>query len=282
MTNALRSSLRDRRRPGRVALVGGGPGAAGLLTVRAVNALRQADVVVADRLGPSDILELLGDHARLIDVGKRPGSHTASQQQINSMLIEHARSGRYVVRLKGGDPFVFGRGGEEVIACRNAGVHVEVVPGISAALAVPALADIPLTHRGTAAGFHVTTGHDGLGETALRAACDPATTLVVLMGMSQLGHIVEQVLTFGAHGDTPAAIVQLGSTAHQRTVHAALRHLAARAKDEQVGNPAVIVIGNAAAADTLTPAAGRSFAETPDSSLVWRHRETRLHRAPVA
>src|SRR5690606_15985828 len=175
--------------PGRVALVGGGPGPLDLLTVRALRLLRAADVVIADRLGPAaEIRAELRPGALVIDVGKTPGHHPVPQQRISALLVEHARAGRSVVRLKGGDPFVPGRGGEELLACREAGIEVEVVPGISSVLAVPQAAGIPVTHRGTSASVHVVSGHDAAGPcgpsaATLAALADEAVTTVVLMGV---------------------------------------------------------------------------------------------------
>ncbi|WP_370449936.1 uroporphyrinogen-III C-methyltransferase [Cellulomonas sp. PhB143] len=237
--------------PGRVVLVGGGPGAVDLLTLRGRRALTEADVVVADRLGPVAVLDELAPGVEVIDVGKAPGHHTVPQHEINAILVEQARRGRRVVRLKGGDPFVLGRGGEEVEACRAAGVPVEVVPGVSSALSVPALAGIPVTHRGTAAGFHVTSGHDGLDALAVACARDGAATLVVLMGVAVLGRIVAQALAAGAVAGTPVAIVENGSTERQRTVRGSLGEIVAAAAAAGVRSPAVIVMGGVAAEDLL-------------------------------
>ncbi|WP_420112302.1 uroporphyrinogen-III C-methyltransferase, partial [Pseudactinotalea sp.] len=169
------------------------------------------------------------------------------QPAINALLIEHARRGRHVVRLKGGDPYVFGRGGEEVDACAAAGIPVEVVPGISSALSAPALAGIPLTHRGTVAAFHVIAGHAGLDDVSLACVRDRAATLVVLMGVSQLEQIVAQALTAGADPRLPVALVENGSTPRQRITRAPLLDIAARAAEVGVRAPAVIVIGDVAA-----------------------------------
>ncbi|WP_265520116.1 uroporphyrinogen-III C-methyltransferase [Oerskovia flava] len=256
----LRSGGADQRRrrtvpgaPGHVVLVGGGPGAVDLLTVRGRRALAEADVVVTDRLGPVDVLEELAPGVEVIDVGKTPGHHPVPQHEINAILVEQAQRGRHVVRLKGGDPFVYGRGGEEVLACREAGVPVEVVPGISSALSVPALAGIPLTHRGTVAAFHVISGHAGLDEAALVSVRDRAATLVILMGVTMLGHIADQALAAGADADLPVAIVERGSTPSQRVTRARLGDVAVRAQEAGVRAPAVIVIGDVAAEGQLTP-----------------------------
>ncbi|WP_353650538.1 uroporphyrinogen-III C-methyltransferase [Nakamurella sp. A5-74] len=244
-----------RHRPGagRVVLVGGGPGAEDLMTVRGRRALAEADVVVTDRLGPSSLVQRLRPGVEVIDVGKAPDHHPVPQQRINEILVEHARRGRVVVRLKGGDPFVFGRGGEEVIACREAGVEVSVVPGISSALAAPALAGIPITQRGLSTSFHVTTGHGGLDPAATAVVGLPGSVLVVLMGVSALGLIAEQAAAAGAPADTPIAVVENGSTPQQRIVRGTLGTIRAIARQRAIAAPAVIVIGAVAAPDVLGP-----------------------------
>jgi uroporphyrin-III C-methyltransferase len=267
---------------GRVTLVGGGPGAVDLLTVRAWRALQAADVVVADRLGPVEILAELPPHVRVVDVGKEPGRHPVPQERINELLVEHALAGAHVVRLKGGDPFVLGRGGEEVLACVAAGVPVEVVPGITSAVAVPGLAGIPLTHRGVTTGFHVVSGHcattpDGsdaqipggnrgsdtsgpLDAAALSCVRFGTATLVVLMGVRSLGAIVAQSLAAGADPGTPVAMVENGSTPEQRVTRARLDEAAAVATARGVRSPAVVVIGRVAAAGLLEGANERRLA----------------------
>ncbi|WP_125773087.1 uroporphyrinogen-III C-methyltransferase [Antribacter gilvus] len=239
---------------GRVTLVGGGPGAADLLTLRGWRALMAADVVVADRLGPRSVLEELDPRTEVVDVGKTAGHHPVPQEEINAILVERARRGQRVVRLKGGDPFVFGRGGEEVLACRAAGVPVEVVPGVSSAVGVPELAGIPVTHRGITASFHVTSGHGGLDAAALASVRDGAATLVILMGVSMLGTIVRQSLDAGTDPATPVAIVENGSTPAQRVTRARLDEVARVAAEEGVAAPAVIVIGGVAADGVLEEA----------------------------
>ena len=257
---------------GRVTLVGGGPGAVDLLTLRAWRALQSADVVVADRLGPVEILAELPPHVRVVDVGKEPGRHPVPQERINEILVEHALAGAHVVRLKGGDPFVLGRGGEEVIACVSAGVPVEVVPGVTSAVAVPGLAGIPLTHRGVTTGFHVVSGHcaagsDGasersgpLDEAAVACVRDATATLVVLMGVRSLGAIVAQSLAAGADPATPVAIVENGSTAEQRVTRARLDEAAGVAAVRGVRSPAVVVIGLVAAEGLLEGTSERRLA----------------------
>jgi uroporphyrin-III C-methyltransferase len=267
-------------RLGRVTLVGGGPGAVDLLTLRAWRALQSADVVVADRLGPVEILAELPPHVRVVDVGKEPGRHPVPQERINELLVEHALAGAHVVRLKGGDPFVLGRGGEEVVACVAAGVPVEVVPGITSAVAVPGLAGIPLTHRGVTTGFHVVSGHCAQGSSApqvtratrgsensgpldaaaLSCVRDGTATLVVLMGVRSLGAIVAQSLAAGADPATPVAIVENGSTPEQRVTRARLEEAADVAAARGVRSPAVVVIGRVAAEGLLEGSSERRLA----------------------
>lgn len=247
-----RLDLRARRAgPGRVVLVGGGPGAEDLMTVRARRALAEADVVVTDRLGPVSALARLPDTVEVIDVGKAPGRHSVPQDEINRIIVEQARRGRTVVRLKGGDPFLFGRGGEEVIACRAHGIPVEVVPGVSSAIAAPAAGGIPVTHRGTSAAVHITHGHGALAPSAVECVVQGSATLVVLMGLSTLAQHVEQLLGAGAPAETPIAIVERGTRETQRTTRADLAAIVAVAEGAGVETPAVIVIGATAAADLL-------------------------------
>ncbi|MBD7981994.1 uroporphyrinogen-III C-methyltransferase [Oerskovia merdavium] len=253
-SGAHRTATRRGPAAGSVTLVGGGPGATDLLTLRGRRALATADVVVTDRLGPVGVLGELPASVEIIDVGKTPGHHPVPQHEINAILVEQAQRGRTVVRLKGGDPFVYGRGGEEVLACRAAGVAVEVVPGVSSALSVPALAGIPLTHRGTVGAFHVVNGHDGLDVGALAAVRDRTATLVILMGVSMLSEITDQAVAAGADVGTPVAVVESGSTEHQRVTRATLGTLVERAAQVGVRAPAVVVVGDVAAEGLLAPA----------------------------
>lgn len=257
--------LRSRRStrpgaPGRVVLVGGGPGDADLLTIAGRRALAQADVVVADRLGPTSVLDELPVDVEVIDVGKAPGHHPVPQAEINRLLVEHAQRGRVVVRLKGGDPYVLGRGGEEVLACRAAGVPVEVIPGVTSAVAVPAAAGIPLTHRGTATEFHVVTGHAGLGPGAAQALAAGSATVVVLMGVALIPAIAAQALAAGADPATPVALVEDGTRPTQRVTRTTLAHVAQDAVRAGVQAPAVIVIGRVAAMDLSAGATAKSGA----------------------
>ncbi len=261
--------LRRRRRAaphaGRVVLVGGGPGAVDLVTLRGRRALAEADVVVADRLGPTDVLAELAADVEVIDVGKTPGHHAVPQHEINRILVERAQRGQVVVRLKGGDPFVFGRGGEEVAACRAAGVPVEVVPGVSSAFAVPSAAGIPVTHRGTTAACHVINGHAGLDAAARAVLRDGSATLVVLMGVSVLSGLVDDALAGGADPGTPVAIIEEGTTVRQRVTRDRLDAIVARAGAVGVAAPAVIVMGEVAAPGLLDPPPRR--AAGPDETM---------------
>lgn len=228
---------------GRVTLVGGGPGARGLLTLGAVDALREADVVLYDRLSANDELTDLAPGAQLIDVGKRPGHHPISQAGIETLIVTYARSGDHVVRLKGGDPFVFGRGGEEVLACRVAGIPVEVVSGISSAISVPAAVGIPVTHRGVSRMFTVVSGHAPLSDDELRHLAGLGGTIVVLMGIGTLPQTVVGLLRTGASPDLPVAVIERGFGSRQRTTVARLDTVVARAAEVGATSPAVIVFG---------------------------------------
>ena len=240
-----------RRRPmpagGRVVLVGGGPGAPDLMTLRARRVLSEADVVVTDRLGPTSVLADLPADVEVIDVGKVPGRHAVTQDAINDILVEQAQRGRLVVRLKGGDPFLFGRGGEEHLALSAHGIPVEVVPGVSSALSAPAVAGIPVTHRGTAAGLHVAHGHGRLDDAAATAVVEGSATLVVLMGVALLADHVARLAAAGADPQTPVAIVQDASLPTQRVTRGTLATIVDLAAQREVSAPAVIVVGAVAA-----------------------------------
>jgi uroporphyrin-III C-methyltransferase/precorrin-2 dehydrogenase/sirohydrochlorin ferrochelatase len=249
--------LRARRRraasKGRVVLVGGGPGAMDLITVRGRRAVAEADVVVTDRLGPVDLLRNLPVSVEIIDVGKTAGHHPVTQAEINRLLVGQALLGRTVVRLKGGDPFLYGRGGEEVLACREAGVPVEIVPGVSSALSAPGAAGIPLTHRGTVGAVHIVHGHERIDTHALSSAATEAATLVVLMGVRLLADHVRDLVSHGAPADLPVAIIEDATTERQRVTTAALSQIVSVAADAEVRAPAVIVVGRVAAPGLLAP-----------------------------
>lgn len=251
----LRRKRRALSEVGTVHLVGGGPGDPDLITVRGRLLLAEADVVIADRLGPRDLLRELGDDVLIIDVGKLPGHHPVPQDEINALLVEHARAGKRVVRLKGGDPFVLGRGGEEADFCRLHGVPVEVVPGITSAIAVPAAAGIPVTHRGVAQGFTVVTGHEQIA--AIPGGRDH--TVVLLMGVSTLAGSAAE-LAAGPRGlDCPVAIIENGTCENERVTVGTLGTIAALADARGVRSPAVIVVGDVVALRPQTPSTSHAL-----------------------
>ena len=234
---------------GSVALVGGGPGDTGLITVRGRRLLGQADVVVADRLGPRELLAELAPDVRVIEVGKTPGHHPVPQAGINRILVDEALQGQRVVRLKGGDPYVLGRGGEEAEFCRQHGVEVEVVPGVTSAISVPAAAGIPVTHRGLAKGFSVVTGHEELSEVPARAD----HTVILLMGVGQLRDSAASLARAGLPLGTPVGIVENGYLPNQRVTIGTLGTIADQAEAAGVANPAVIVIGDVVRVSPFAP-----------------------------
>lgn len=237
---------------GSVALVGGGPGDPGLVTARGRRLLAQAEVVVTDRLGPRALLDELADDVVVIDVGKTPGFHPVPQEEINALLVEHALAGRRVVRLKGGDPYVFGRGGEELIACEEHGIPVEVVPGVTSAVSVPAAVGIPVTHRGWSRGFTVLTGHEDIGK--VPAASDH--TVVLLMGVSRLRDSAAALVASGRSPETPVAVVEDGYGPRQRSTVGTLGTIADVATAAGVRAPAVTVIGDVVRVSPAWRAAG--------------------------
>ena len=239
---------RQRRGHGRVVLVGGGPGDPGLLTLRGYRAMCDADVVVTDRLGPTQLLESLPPDVEVIDVGKTPRGEATAQEEINDLLVRRAKAGDVVVRLKGGDPFVLGRGSEEVAACAAAGVEVEVVPGVTSAIAAPTLAGVPLTRRGTAQEFTVASGHVPPGDP--RSTVDWQRlgagngTVVLLMAVAYLRAIADTLMGAGRAPTTPAVVVENASLPQQRTLRTTLGALADDAERDKIAPPAVVVIGD--------------------------------------
>jgi uroporphyrin-III C-methyltransferase/precorrin-2 dehydrogenase/sirohydrochlorin ferrochelatase len=232
---------------GRVVLVGSGPGDPELITVKGRRLLAAADVVVVDRLVPGLLLDELAADVEVVDASKIPYGPARSQEEINRILVERARAGATVVRLKGGDPYVFGRGGEEALACAAAGVPVTVVPGVTSAVAAPAVAGIPVTHRGVAHEFTVVSGHvapdDPSSLVDWPALARLRGTLVILMGLKNLPAIVAELRRHGRHAGTPAAVVAEGTTAAQHTVRTTLGELAAQVAAHGIRPPAVVVIG---------------------------------------
>lgn len=239
---------------GTVHLIGAGPGDPSLLTLRGARLLSSCTFLASDRLVSPQLLALVADSAERVDVGKRPGdSH--DQDAITQRLIDAARDGHAVVRLKGGDPFVFGRGGEEAAACIAAGVDVEVVPGITSAIAAPAAAGIPVTHRGLSPAFAVVTGHEDPTKPGRqvdwRALAAFPGTLVIMMGVGSLAASAAQLIEHGRDASTPAAVVQWATTSRQRVVEGSLSTIAARARQEGIGAPATIVVGDVVAMRSL-------------------------------
>jgi uroporphyrin-III C-methyltransferase len=234
---------RTTKQNGTVYLVGAGPGDLGLVTLRAKECIENADVIVYDHLANPEMISWARDDAEIIYAGKEPGE-SRTQQEINALLIDKAREGKQVVRLKGGDPFVFGRGAEEAQAIADAEIAFEVVPGISSALAVPAYAGIPLTHRELASSVAVLTGaraRDGARKQNLAALS--ADTVVILMGMAHLREIATDLITGGRAADTPAAVIRWGTYDAQQTVTGSLQTIADDAENAALRSPAVIVIG---------------------------------------
>jgi uroporphyrin-III C-methyltransferase len=239
---------------GKVWLVGAGPGDPELLTVKALRVLQAADVIVADRLGARSVLAGLRDlgvtiTAEVLDVGKLPGSHAVPQDGINALLVELGGAGKNVVRLKGGDPYVFGRGSEELDACRSAGIEVEVVPGITSAIAVPARAGIPVTHRGLATAFTVVTGHDQIA--ALGGGRDH--TVVLLMGVGTLAHSAHILASGERGGDCPVAVVEDAHGPGERITVGTLATIAAQAAERGIRSPAVVIVGDVVRVSPFAP-----------------------------
>jgi uroporphyrinogen III methyltransferase / synthase len=242
------AEVADAATVGKVFLVGAGPGDPRLITVRGVECLRQAEVVVYDRLSSPELLAHVPDRAERIFVGKGPRRHTMTQDEINAVLVERGLAGRLVVRLKGGDPYVFGRGGEEAIELERAGVPFEVVPGITSAIAGPSFAGIPVTHRKVASSFAVVTGHEDptREETSIRwaALANGPDTLVFLMGVEHLESIVENLGRHGRSADQPAAAIRWATTPDQEVVVGTLRDIVERVRDADLRPPAVLVVGD--------------------------------------
>ncbi|MFG1719044.1 uroporphyrinogen-III C-methyltransferase [Micromonospora chalcea] len=249
------------RTAGHVTLVGAGPGDPGLVTVAGRAAVKQADVILTDRLAPWEALKWARPDAEIIDVTKIPYGRSTSQEQINALLVEHARAGRHVVRFKGGDSYVFGRGFEEVTACAEAGVPTTVIPGVTSSIAAPELAGIPVTHRGLVQGFTVISGHvpPGHPDSSIdyAALARTGTTLVVLMGMRNLAAIADALVAAGLDRNTPCAVVADAASAGQRVLRSTLADVVADIAEAGIGAPAVTVIGHVVA---LGPAAVQAVA----------------------
>ncbi|CAM3122246.1 uroporphyrinogen-III C-methyltransferase [Saccharomonospora xinjiangensis] len=262
-TGAVADSDDGRPPMAGVALVGGGPGDPDLITVRGRRLLARADVVVTDRLAPRELLDELGDHVQVVDAAKIPYGRAAAQEAVNRVLIEQARAGRFVVRLKGGDPYVFGRGFEEVLACAEAGVPVTVVPGVTSAFSVPAVAGVPVTHRGVAHEVVVVSAHLPPGhERSLvdwEALGRMRGTVVVMMGLERLALVADALVAAGRPADTPVAVVQEGTLRTQRVVRSTLAGVARAVAGAGLRPPAVAVIG---------PVAGLSASEAASETAL--------------
>jgi uroporphyrin-III C-methyltransferase len=249
LQNNTRLDTYDSRQggSGKVYLIGAGPGDPELITVKGLRYLQQADVVLYDRLVSPLLLEETRPGAVLMFVGKGPKYHTLEQEDINTLLISYARQGCTVIRLKGGDPYVFGRGGEEAQALAEAGIPFEVVPGISSAIAVPSAAGIPVTHRDYASSFTIVTGHEGCTHKSppvnWEALAALGGTIVVLMGVKALPHFTQRLIQAGMNPETPAAVVQDGTTERQRVVTSTLASIAECASAEGLTAPALTIIG---------------------------------------
>lgn len=238
---------KQAKKQGKVYLVGAGPGAVGLLTLRGAEALREADVVIYDALVNRQILNFAPDSAELVFGGKRASHHAIPQEKLNQMLVDLARQGKTVVRLKGGDPYIFGRGGEEIAHLAKAKIQFEVVPGVSSFSAAPAYAGIPLTHREHSSGFVVITGYEDpdkpLPVVDWTAVANAPGTKVVFMGVKQIAHIAESLMKAGMKSNTPVAMVRWGTTGRQKTIEGTLQNIAQVAEESDFKPPAIIVIG---------------------------------------
>lgn len=235
-------------RTGKVYLVGAGPGDPDLITRKGLRLLQRADVVIFDRLIPYELLDETRSAAELINAGKQPTRHRLAQEDINVLIVDRALAGKSVVRLKGGDPLIFGRGAEEALVCRKHGIPFEIVPGVSSAFAVPAYAGIPLTHRGVSSAFTTITGHEDptKGESSInyRALANIGGTIVIMMGVKRLPAITKELLQHGMDVEMPAAIIESGTTARQRAFVGTLSTIASIAQAQEIAPPAITVIGD--------------------------------------
>src|ERR1700691_1657486 len=242
------SARHARGRRAGVAIIGGGPGDPGLITVRGRQLLAEADVVLTDRLAPRVLLDELRDDVEIIDASKIPYGRAMAQEHINAALISHARAGRFVARLKGGDPFVFGRGAEEVLACLRAGVPVTVVPGVTSAVAVPASAWVPVTHRGVTQDFHVVSVHVPPGDDRSTVNWEllgrSSGTLVLLMAVERIGAVADELLRHGRNADTPVSVIADGTLPTQRTITSTLGQVEGVVARDGIRPPAIVVVGD--------------------------------------
>ncbi|MCI0183083.1 MAG: uroporphyrinogen-III C-methyltransferase [Acidibacillus sp.] len=233
---------------GKVYLVGAGPGDAGLITVKGKECIEMADVLLYDRLVASELLEYASHDAKKIYVGKDAHHHTVQQEEIQRLLVHYALEGHTVVRLKGGDPFVFGRGAEEAEMLREHHIAYEIVPGVTSAIAAPAYAGIPITHRNYSGSFHVITGHEcvdsKVSDQEWQALAKVSGTIVILMGLGHLCDISERLISYGKSPETPCAVISMGTTHDQRTIIASLATVAEKCVAEAIMAPATVVIGD--------------------------------------
>src|SRR3984957_9267035 len=242
------SARHGRGHRGGVAIIGGGPGDPGLITVRGRQLLAEADVVLTDRLAPRSLLDELREEVKIIDASKITYGRAMAQEHINAALIEHSQAGRFVARLKGGDPFVFGRGAEEVLACLRAGVPVTVVPGVTSAVAVPASAWVPVTHRGVAQEFHVVSVHVPPGDERSTVNWEllggSSGTLVLLMAVERIGAVADELMRYGRSPDTPVSVIADGTLPTQRTIVSTLEQVEGVVAREGIRPPAIVVVGD--------------------------------------
>lgn len=275
---------------GKVYLLGAGPGDAGLITVKGLEKLKRCDAVVYDRLAAEELLDVVSPDCEKIYVGKEAGKHYKKQEEINHILVECAKIHNNVVRLKGGDPFVFGRGGEEIEALRQYDIPYEVIPGVTSAIAVPECAGIPVTHRGVARSFHVITGHTknsvGSPDYDYETLGKLDGTLVFLMGLSNLGEIADNLICAGKSADTPAAVISDGTTEYQKTVRGTLGTIEENVRESNLQSPAVIVIGETAEKEYLYSSANYKKVGITATELLWDKLETGfeglgMHPIPV-
>jgi uroporphyrin-III C-methyltransferase/precorrin-2 dehydrogenase/sirohydrochlorin ferrochelatase len=243
-----KGSRTGQERKGSVAIVGGGPGDPGLITVRGRELLAEADVVVTDRLAPRSLLDELPSDVEIVDAAKIPYGRAMAQEHINEALITHAQAGKFVVRLKGGDPFVFGRGAEEVLACLDAGIPVTVVPGVTSATGVPTAAGVPVTHRGVSQDFHVVSVHvppgDERSTVDWKALAASTGTLVLLMAVERIEAIADALIGYGRNPGTPVSVIADGTLPTQRTIDSTLENVARLVTKEGLRPPAIVVVGD--------------------------------------
>lgn len=263
---------------GKIYLVGAGPGDPGLITVKGLEKLKRCDAVVYDRLATEELLDVISTRCEKIYVGKEAGKHYKTQAEINDILISCARTHNIVVRLKGGDPFVFGRGGEEIEALRKYNIPYEVIPGVTSAVAVPECAGIPVTHRGVARSFHVITGHTGTSvgspDYNYEVLAKMEGTLVFLMGLSNLGEIADHLIRAGKLANTPAAVISDGTTAYQKVVRGTLGTIEGIVKECNLYSPAIIVIGETAEHEYRYSSVDYKQVGITATELLWEKLET--------